>query len=1830
MSLTFIWHLKIMRQREQWAIPPLTGNNMNTHLLSDLDQISLSSVELRLGTSMHKTFCKIFRRSTMRKIGLSLLLILLTCFMWAQVDRPADQNRGGLRNCVVSPNDLNFGSQQLNTQSHQNITVQNVGTATQQVTEISISGNPAFRLDLSGLSALPLNLAAGESIAFQVFYHPTQLSPLGADIATISVVTNSGFPGAGPLTSNVTATGFGAEYGITVTPGAIDFVNVAVGQDHDRQVIFGVGGANPVTITNISFEYGANFEHPSDLPLPYTVPQGGQASCSVTFSGAAMGYYRDIMIITTDNGSYSVPLSAHAWEPSLSADPATVIFGNSCPLGAVSTQNLSLIHDANSGLSSFRIDNVVLAGDPEFNLSSVIYCGGQQVNLPYDLPDGQSLLFEIQFLPQVAGLRNATVTVYYGGRTLAIPVTAFALGAPRIEVAPQLIYHVLSPNFGATGSLTIYNRGDEDLTFNIDPNQYANAVDFTPNSGTVAPNSELEVTYNISPIAGNTGLIEFNLLVYSNDPDNPTLEVPFAFVTMMPVDNQVFSAYPTQGNLPLTVQFRMIPPTQALRYYWDFDNNGTFDSFEPEPIHTYTNAGVYSVRLVLMLPTGATVQYVMPNYISVGYAGPTVLQNPLSVVYFNQGETGGPYSLTQVFEAPDYAVLQYRVQGSDHITGNVDAWGNLYLNASDDWWGSEVITVFVVDQYGNSASHQITVNVNHVNAAPILNLPADLYFIHRSTYTVDFSQYITDLDDDISNLGITLSYVSGSENIQFVYDPDNQPNVLGQHTVVFSSVSEAAQVARFSLTVNDFHRRAIASAEFNMHVLEQFEAAIGTDMVYQYTGQRVQFLDATLGNPNEWLWEFGDGGSSTEQNPVHIYTNAGAYTVSLTVRHNTANEQDSVTRPAYITMQGTYVIPGALPAIWNPAGSPYNLFNGITFDEGEIFQIMDGVVINVFGDEPLTIEGTLIANNVTFAGPAAGGWAGLVFEGDDRNISSLTSCTIVDAASPLKILGCSPNISGLTINTTDSRDIRDAETAIFIGANSAAQIDSVQIDGYPEGVVIDNEAASGSSTPTLTYIRVRNSTQTSRSGLTGIGLSLKGSATISDVEIKGYDTGIEVKNSNTGTTPTLTYIRVRNSTQTSREEEVKGTTGAKVSGNVIIDSLDVAGYETGVEVKSSENATATPTLTYIRVRNSTQTSREEDNSLGMLIEDGAAPNIHDVEIVDMPRGILIQGDESRFRSTPTLTYIRVRNSSQTSRADKYGLQIKDVENVMINDAEIENYSKGIQIKNSSQTASTPTLTYIRVRNSTQTSRAEGLGIEISGRVEARLNDVLIEDYSLGLKYEGDPEIRATSTPTLTYIRVRNSTQTSRIESRGVQLIDLDKVDLNDVEITDYQFGLEISNTQGYRTTSTPTLTYIRVRNSTQTSRFDNVGILLGNNVGGFLKESLIEEAKVGLMLADGNSTVIHPLKVYNCATGIKAASLSRAKTIKGHYIINEPDFIGEHQDWTFTGFDLMGGGPWKIHNNTLVGMQHYLKANDAQVVFLNNIGTSSPATDQPFIYEGGSEINFNYNNIAIAGQHTGMGNFTADPMFTNALQRDYSLTPFSTCIDAGSPDEPLDSDGTISDIGAYTYLHQAVIQPSHRFILPGTVVQFTNASIGHDYPFTTVEWDLGNDGVVDATSRDWSYQFNETGVYNLKLTMNTGILNDERMYTALVIVQENQLQAPTGVQLSRVEGNFQISWQPVLATTDGTPIEVPYYIVYASSNPYGFFDYVGYTTDGNYSFTDVQAGEASHRFYFVIGFCGTYREMIDFINGNRSLQPGQMQTPTFKSKPETPNSRTNQ
>ena len=64
----------------------------------------------------------------------------------------------------------------------------------------------------------------------------------------------------------------------------------------------------------------------------------------------------------------------------------------------------------------------------------------------------------------------------------------------------------------------------------------------------------------------------------------------------------------------------------------------------------------------------------------------------------------------------------------------------------------------------------------------------------------------------------------------------------------------------------------------------------------------VQFTDLSINGPTSWLWDFGDGNTSVEQNPLHEFVDWGTFTVSLTATND--NGSDTEIKIDYITING--------------------------------------------------------------------------------------------------------------------------------------------------------------------------------------------------------------------------------------------------------------------------------------------------------------------------------------------------------------------------------------------------------------------------------------------------------------------------------------------------------------------------------------------------------------------------------------------------------------------------------------------------------------------------------------------------------------------------------------------------------------------------------------------------------------------------------------------------------------------------------------------------------------------------------------------------------------
>jgi PKD repeat protein len=69
-------------------------------------------------------------------------------------------------------------------------------------------------------------------------------------------------------------------------------------------------------------------------------------------------------------------------------------------------------------------------------------------------------------------------------------------------------------------------------------------------------------------------------------------------------------------------------------------------------------------------------------------------------------------------------------------------------------------------------------------------------------------------------------------------------------------------------------------------------AVIFADKTWGTPPMTVKFADQSQGNPTSRTWYFGDGSSSTEENPTHFYAEPGIYFARLYVSNKAGSDQD--------------------------------------------------------------------------------------------------------------------------------------------------------------------------------------------------------------------------------------------------------------------------------------------------------------------------------------------------------------------------------------------------------------------------------------------------------------------------------------------------------------------------------------------------------------------------------------------------------------------------------------------------------------------------------------------------------------------------------------------------------------------------------------------------------------------------------------------------------------------------------------------------------------------------------------------------------------------------
>jgi PKD repeat protein len=214
-----------------------------------------------------------------------------------------------------------------------------------------------------------------------------------------------------------------------------------------------------------------------------------------------------------------------------------------------------------------------------------------------------------------------------------------------------------------------------------------------------------------------------------------------------------FMANVTSGLAPLAVQFTDLSTGDGISSRaWDVNNDGTPDYTSPNPVHTYSSPGLYSVRLAVT-GIGGSDEEVKVNYI-------TVSEAPAPVAQFIANVTSGIQPLA--------------VQFTDQSTGTgITSWSWDFGDGATDTAQHPVHT------YTTAGTYPVTLTVT---AGSLSGTEAQLDYIHvypRGDLT---------LDDDVTWSDVILcAYMSWG-----LVDPDPAADFTGDGSVTWNDVVKLA------------------------------------------------------------------------------------------------------------------------------------------------------------------------------------------------------------------------------------------------------------------------------------------------------------------------------------------------------------------------------------------------------------------------------------------------------------------------------------------------------------------------------------------------------------------------------------------------------------------------------------------------------------------------------------------------------------------------------------------------------------------------------------------------------------------------------------------------------------------------------------------------------------------------------------------------------------------------------------------------------------------------------------------------------------------------------
>ncbi len=401
-----------------------------------------------------------------------------------------------------------------------------------------------------------------------------------------------------------------------------------------------------------------------------------------------------------------------------------------------------------------------------------------------------------------------------------------------------------------------------------------------------------------------------------------------------------FTSSVTTGCSPLIVDFTDMSSGDATGWSWEFPGGSPSTSTDQNPTVTYSAPGMYDVILIVSNAAGSNTA-TQTSLINVGTA-PTGS--------FTSNVNGNVISLTN-------ATTGATSYSWDFGDGNTSTDMNPTHTYMMD--GTYTVTLTATNECGDVTTTETVV----ITTSPTVAFTSDI-FEGCVPMTVNFSdQSSGTIDSWLWEIPGATPSTSTDQNPSFLFD------VAGTYDVTLTVTNSTGS---YPLTQTQMILVGIAP----MAVFEVDQ--IGG--VYSFTNNSV--------GGTSYLWDFGDGNTSTDMNPTHTYMMDGTYTVTLTATNEcgsvvTTEIVNAVSAPAVafnadvlsgcapLTVNFSDATVGAVDSwLWEVAGGTPSTSTDqnptVTFDAPGTYDVTL-TVTNATGSYPLTQTSMIIVEGAPSA-----------------------------------------------------------------------------------------------------------------------------------------------------------------------------------------------------------------------------------------------------------------------------------------------------------------------------------------------------------------------------------------------------------------------------------------------------------------------------------------------------------------------------------------------------------------------------------------------------------------------------------------------------------------------------------------------------------------------------------------------------------------------------------------------------------------------------------------------------------------------------------------------